>query len=174
MIRREYSSEDIANFPIRQGRGYDRQDVDVFRQTALAAVRTLEERVERANAEAQQPSQQVAMAPDLKAIAASLSPEELERVGLMAIGLELTNARNNAARRLTETQRKAYSILATARTRLIEALAELDNEAAPALTAHELRVKIAHAISALGLPESEQGATESTIQENGSRIQLYR
>lgn len=161
MLKREFTAEDIERYNIKQGRGYDKTDTEVFRQTALHVVRALEDKLQRALAEVSA-QRSPAAEPDIQDIAKSLSHEELERAGLVAIGLELADARVEANRRKQQAMHHAYRILADVRSHLERAAQALETGASPPLTTHQLRIKIGQAITALGLPDTPTAPAKST------------
>lgn len=177
MIRREYTADDIAAYEITPGKGYDRVATEAFRQTALTAIRTLEQRLERANAEALAVNVSTSD-PDVSDIARSLSKEELEQAGLMAIGLELVEARAHAEQKRSEANRHALAILAQVRDRLRAAAAQIDAGRNPSLSANQLRLDIGQAIEALGLPAARQApqnpSSPATTSPQTSSTKLYR
>jgi hypothetical protein len=167
-MRREYSSDDIAGWVLPPGRGYARQETDNFRAAAVAAVKTLETRLENARAEIEAQTTSPTPRLDIMAIARSLAPEELQKVGLTAIGLELVEARQAAREKERIASRRASKILAEARDRLLTAANTLPAANAQ-FTADQLRLAIGEAVEKLGLSGASSGTTP-----NSPAIKLFR
>ncbi len=168
-MRREYSSDDLADWVLPPGRGYARQETDNFRAAAVEAVKTLEARLENARAEIEAEVTSPTQPLDMTAVARSLSPETLQKVGLAAIGLELVEARQAAREKERIAIRRANIVLAEVRDRLLAAAATLPS-ANTQFTADQLRLTIGKAVKKLGLPDKSSAPTVNST----SAIKFYR
>lgn len=170
-MRREYSSEDIAGWVLPAGRGYAKRETDEFRVAAVEAVKTLEARLENARAEIDAQTTSAAKPLDMMAVARTLSHEELEKVGLTAIGLELVEARQAAREKERIATRRASKVLAEVRDRLLAAANTLP-AANASFTADQLRLAIGEAVGKLALPDKANAPVAHP--RNESAIKLFR
>lgn len=174
MTRREYTADDIESWQLKPGKGYDKVSTEVFRQTALDVIHTLESRLERVNAElAVSGSQKQTV--DIKQIAASLSKEELEMAGLAAIGLELVDARARAESQRKHAARQAHQTLQTAREMLRAAAHAVEQGQSPTATAIQVRLALGQAIEKLGgsLNTNSTAQAAPGMQIDSREPQLY-
>ena len=149
-LQHSFDADSLAALPLARGRGYRQDQVEQFRDAALATVRELEVRLEEAVAayEAERRSGPLAE-PDPVAIAMQLTGDQLRRAGYVAIGATLSEARERASAILADASRQVARELEETTALLETARDELRAKDGDSYQASQLRLGVGRAIESL-------------------------